>query len=202
MRLSTTTLARASARRPWLTLALWGAALVAAGAIIALVLPGTLTAQYSFLGDPGLPARPRPAGAAPGHAAEGQRGRHRALHAVDGDRPGVPLGGARRPARHQRPRAGRRRRRRERLPRRRQDAHLRRRPHGDHPGRHGRRPHRRRRRTSTRSTRSCTPPTARAAFDTLVTGAASINSDFSQHRRDGPAQGRGHRRARSRWSSC
>ena len=52
MRLSTTTLAHGSARRPWLTLALWGAALVAAGAIIALVLPGTLTAQYSFLGDP------------------------------------------------------------------------------------------------------------------------------------------------------
>ena len=52
MRLSTTTLARASARRPWLTLVLWGLALVAAAAIIALVLPGTLTAQYSFLGDP------------------------------------------------------------------------------------------------------------------------------------------------------
>ena len=52
MRLSTTTLARGSARRPWLTLALWAAALAAAGAIIALVLPGTLTAQYSFLGDP------------------------------------------------------------------------------------------------------------------------------------------------------
>ncbi len=52
MRISTTTLARGSARRPWLTLGLWGAALVAAGAIIALVLPGTLTAQYSFLGDP------------------------------------------------------------------------------------------------------------------------------------------------------
>jgi RND superfamily putative drug exporter len=52
MRLSTTTLARGSAKRPWLTLALWGAALVAAGAIIALVLPGTLTAQYNFLGDP------------------------------------------------------------------------------------------------------------------------------------------------------
>ncbi len=52
MRLSTTSLARGSARRPWLTLALWAAALLAAGAIIALVLPGSLTAQYSFLGDP------------------------------------------------------------------------------------------------------------------------------------------------------
>ncbi len=52
MRLSTTALARGSARRPWLTLALWAIALVAAAAIIALVLPGTLTAQYSFLGNP------------------------------------------------------------------------------------------------------------------------------------------------------
>ena len=52
MRLSTTNLARGSARRPWLTLALWGGVLLAAGAIIALVLPGTLTAQYSFLGNP------------------------------------------------------------------------------------------------------------------------------------------------------
>ena len=52
MRLSTTNLARGSARRPWLTLALWGGALLAAGAIIALVLPGSLTAQYSFLGNP------------------------------------------------------------------------------------------------------------------------------------------------------
>ena len=52
MRLSTTTLARGSARRPWLTLGLWAAALVAVVAIIVLVLPGTLTAQYSFLGNP------------------------------------------------------------------------------------------------------------------------------------------------------
>ena len=52
MRLSTTTLARGSARRPWLTLALWAAALVAIVAVIVLVLPGTLTAQYSFLGNP------------------------------------------------------------------------------------------------------------------------------------------------------
>ena len=52
MRLSTTSLARGAARRPWLTLALWGTALLAAGAIIALVLPGSLTAQYSFLGNP------------------------------------------------------------------------------------------------------------------------------------------------------
>ena len=52
MRLSTTALARGSARRPWLTLALWAAALAAIVAVIVLVLPGTLTAQYSFLGDP------------------------------------------------------------------------------------------------------------------------------------------------------
>ena len=52
MRLSTTSLARASASRPWLTLALWGAALAAAVAAIVLVLPGSLTAQYSFIGDP------------------------------------------------------------------------------------------------------------------------------------------------------
>ncbi|MGE5229285.1 MAG: MMPL family transporter [Deltaproteobacteria bacterium] len=52
MRLSTTALARGSARRPWLTLALWAAALAAIVAVIVLVLPGTLTAQYSFLGNP------------------------------------------------------------------------------------------------------------------------------------------------------
>ena len=52
MRLSTTTLARGAARRPWLTVAMWGLALVAAVAAIVLVLPGTLTAQYSFLGNP------------------------------------------------------------------------------------------------------------------------------------------------------
>src|SRR5450759_2713321 len=52
MRLSTTTLARGSARRPWLTVGVWVAALVAAGAIIALVLPGSLTARYTFLGHP------------------------------------------------------------------------------------------------------------------------------------------------------
>jgi putative drug exporter of the RND superfamily len=52
MRLSTTTLARGSARRPWLTVGLWALGLLAAGAVIALVLPGTLTTQYSFLGNP------------------------------------------------------------------------------------------------------------------------------------------------------
>jgi RND superfamily putative drug exporter len=52
MRLSPTALARGAARRPWLTLAMWGLALVAAGAAIVLVLPGSLTAQYSFLGNP------------------------------------------------------------------------------------------------------------------------------------------------------
>jgi RND superfamily putative drug exporter len=53
MRLSTTTLARGSARRPWLTLTLWAAALVVAATIIVLVLPGSLTAQYTFLSNPG-----------------------------------------------------------------------------------------------------------------------------------------------------
>jgi putative drug exporter of the RND superfamily len=48
----TTTLARGAAKRPWLTVALWGLALVAAAAAIVLVLPGTLTAQYTFLGNP------------------------------------------------------------------------------------------------------------------------------------------------------
>ncbi|HEY5473478.1 MAG TPA: MMPL family transporter, partial [Candidatus Limnocylindrales bacterium] len=52
MRLSTTTLARGSAKRPWLTVGAWVIALVAAGAIIALVLPGSLTAQYSFINNP------------------------------------------------------------------------------------------------------------------------------------------------------
>jgi putative drug exporter of the RND superfamily len=53
MRLSTTALARGAARRPWLTLGVWAAALVAAAVVIVLVLPGTLTAQYTFLGNPG-----------------------------------------------------------------------------------------------------------------------------------------------------
>ena len=52
MRLSTTALARGAARRPWLTLGVWAAALVAAAVVIVLVLPGTLTAQYTFLGNP------------------------------------------------------------------------------------------------------------------------------------------------------
>jgi RND superfamily putative drug exporter len=53
MRLSTTTLARGSARRPWLTLGIWLVALLAAGAVIAFLLPSSLTAQYTFLGHPG-----------------------------------------------------------------------------------------------------------------------------------------------------
>ena len=53
MRLSTTTLARGSAKKPWLTIGIWVLALLeGAGAIIALVLPGGLTAQYSFIGRP------------------------------------------------------------------------------------------------------------------------------------------------------
>ena len=53
MRLSTTSLARGSARRPWLTIGIWGLALVAAAVAIVLVLPGSLTAQYTFFGKPG-----------------------------------------------------------------------------------------------------------------------------------------------------
>ena len=53
MRLSTTTLARGAAKRPWLTLGIWAAALLAAAAAIVLVLPGSLTAQYTFLSNPG-----------------------------------------------------------------------------------------------------------------------------------------------------
>jgi len=52
MRLTTTTVARGSARRPWTTVGIWAFAILAAGAVIALVLPGSLTAQYSFLGRP------------------------------------------------------------------------------------------------------------------------------------------------------
>ena len=51
-RFSSSGLARAAARRPWRTLGLWGFALVAAIALIVTVLPGALTAQYSFLGNP------------------------------------------------------------------------------------------------------------------------------------------------------
>ena len=52
MRLSTFTLARGSARRPWLVVGLWALGLVAAAAAIVLVLPGALTAQYSFSNNP------------------------------------------------------------------------------------------------------------------------------------------------------
>ena len=52
MRLSSITLARSSARRPWLTVGIWAAVLASAAAVIVFVLPGTLTAQYTFLGNP------------------------------------------------------------------------------------------------------------------------------------------------------
>ena len=51
-RFSSPALARAAALHPWRTVALWGAALVGAVAIIVLLLSGSLTAQYSFLGNP------------------------------------------------------------------------------------------------------------------------------------------------------
>ncbi len=53
MRLSTTTLARGAATRPWLTVGVWAAALLAAAAAIVFLLPGSLTAQYTFLNNPG-----------------------------------------------------------------------------------------------------------------------------------------------------
>jgi putative drug exporter of the RND superfamily len=49
---SSSGLARAAARHPWRTVGLWGLALVAAIAAIVTLLPGALTAQYSFLGNP------------------------------------------------------------------------------------------------------------------------------------------------------
>jgi len=52
MRLSSSTLARGSARRPWLVFGLWALGLVAAAAAIVFVLPGTLTAQYTFTNNP------------------------------------------------------------------------------------------------------------------------------------------------------
>jgi len=52
MRPSTTTLAEGALRKPWLTVGIWLIAVFAAGALIALVLPGSLTTQYSFLGQP------------------------------------------------------------------------------------------------------------------------------------------------------
>jgi len=51
-RLSSSGLARGAARHPWRTLGLWGLALAAAVAAIVTILPGALTAQYSFLGNP------------------------------------------------------------------------------------------------------------------------------------------------------
>ena len=53
MRLSTTSLARGAARHPWLTIGAWALVLVVAAAVIVLVLPGSLTAQYTFFGNPG-----------------------------------------------------------------------------------------------------------------------------------------------------
>ena len=52
MRLSPTSLARGAARRPWLTVTMWIVGLLVAATVIVLVLPGTLTAQYTFLGNP------------------------------------------------------------------------------------------------------------------------------------------------------
>ena len=50
--LSPSSLARASARHPWLTIATWIVLVVAAGAIIATMLGGNLTAEWSLLNRP------------------------------------------------------------------------------------------------------------------------------------------------------
>ena len=52
MRLSSSTLARGAARRPWLAIGLWALGLAAAAAAIALILPGTLTTQHTFSNEP------------------------------------------------------------------------------------------------------------------------------------------------------
>ena len=51
-RLSSSGLARGAARDPRRTLGLWGLVLAAAVAVILTILPGTLTAEYSFVGNP------------------------------------------------------------------------------------------------------------------------------------------------------
>jgi putative drug exporter of the RND superfamily len=53
MRLSSAALARRAARHPWRTIGVWALSLLIAAAVIVLVLPGTLTSQYKFLGRPG-----------------------------------------------------------------------------------------------------------------------------------------------------
>ena len=98
-----------SARRPRLTLALWGAALVAVGAIIAPRAPGTLTAEYSFVGNPDSQVGRDLLAEQDGHAAQGERGRHAAVADGDGDRPGVPRGRSRAAERDRRARPRRRR---------------------------------------------------------------------------------------------
>ena len=52
MTLSSTAMSRASARHPWRTIGIWALGLVTAVAVIVLLLPGTLTTQYTFLGNP------------------------------------------------------------------------------------------------------------------------------------------------------
>jgi len=51
-KISPQTVGRAAARHPWMTIAAWVVLLVVAGGVIATVLPGTLTAEYSFVGNP------------------------------------------------------------------------------------------------------------------------------------------------------
>ena len=52
MKVSPQTLARYSALHPWRTIALWAAILLAGVGVITIFLPGALTAQYTFFGRP------------------------------------------------------------------------------------------------------------------------------------------------------
>ena len=51
-RISPQTVARYSALHPWRTIGLWAVLLLAAFGLISTLLPGALTAQYSFFGNP------------------------------------------------------------------------------------------------------------------------------------------------------
>ena len=52
MSLSTEALARASSRRPWVTIAVWGVLVLAAGASIATLLSDALTTEFNFTNNP------------------------------------------------------------------------------------------------------------------------------------------------------
>ena len=181
MRLSPTALARGAARRPWLTLAMWGLALVAAAAAIVLVLPGSLTAQYSFLGNPDskrgrdllqqkmdLPQKANEVVIVRSQRHDGRPTRRSAPTCSACSATSRPSDRASSTASPAAWRGG-------------DEAHgLRRRPHRHPPAHHGRRPDRGREEHRRGARRRARAPTAEDGFSTLVTGTASINSDFSQ----------------------